>query len=239
MNESLRINVDPKQITRLMPFKATVDIRYYICGIHVERAPQDVGGVYVMATDGHCLAVIHDKTGSIEGADSAIINISPAAAQACKTAVKKKQMVMSHRLLVRGARLFVAPGFDSEGQANEHFVQPGKCLIEGKFPDWRKIMPDFAKLKRGALTGDCINPRYVGRLGQIDAGNRFGGMATFWQEDPTKVVVCQVTGVPEMLVLIMPARGDSADLQKSLIPYFPFRKEEAPAPAQPSDAVPA
>lgn len=238
--EHLRINVDPMHVARLLPFKAKIDIRYYLQGISVEKAPDGVGGVYLAATDGHTLAVIHDATGSIEGEEKVIVTVTPACAAAIKTSGMKRNAIMKHRFLVKGQRVMIAPGFDSEGTASEHFIQTGRAIIEGQYPDWRKIIPDFTKLKRGAMTGNAVNPLYIGRIAQMNGG-KYGGGVVMWQEDPQKAIVCQVTGVPELIVLVMPMRqgGDDQQISRSLLPRFPFAvKPEAPPVAMPSDAEP-
>lgn len=207
----IKINVDPKHIPRLMPFKAVVDIRYYLQGIYVEKAPQ--GGVYLVATDGHSMAVIYDSTGKIEGADSAIVHVTTALGAACKTVERRGNRDVPYRFLVERQRARVA----AEGsEFVELHVQAGRAFIEGKFPIWRKVVPDLKALKQGALSGGVgINPTYLGRFAKLSASKRFPGIA-LWQEKPNGPVVVQLQDVPEMIGLVMPIRemGNPAHFDK-------------------------
>ena len=51
----VRASFNPKHLARLMPFKATNDIRYYMNGVCIERAER---GVYLIATDARCAEVL-------------------------------------------------------------------------------------------------------------------------------------------------------------------------------------
>lgn len=240
VHESLRISFDPKNIARLMPFKAAADIRYYLCGIQIERAPQELGGVFLAACDGHTLALIHDKSGSIEGADSAIVRIESGCVAAAKAAGKKKQALMKHRLLVRGRRVLVAPGFEWEEAGQELYVQPGHAVIEGKYPDWRKVVPDFDKLKRGALSAEEVNPSYLARLSQLTDGARHGGAVSLWQEEPGKPLICQIRSIPEMVVIIMPMRGEQNESsQRAMFPRFTVKQPVVAAAVESAETAEA
>ena len=58
----------------------------------------------------------------------------------------QKSWKFNPRLMVNGARLFMADGnlasMPKQPTAS-FFVQPGPSVIEGKFPDWARVMPDF------------------------------------------------------------------------------------------------
>jgi hypothetical protein len=202
----LRINFTPKYLPILDVFKAKHDIRYYLCGVHVEKAPQ--GGVYLLGCDGHTMAVIYDKDGSIEGAESAIISVDPGLVSAAKKAESKKSTRLPYKVTVRGTRVMVAVP-DSDGL--ELFIQPGKCVIEGTYPNWRKVLPDFSKLKPGALAEESVNAVYMARFAKVTTDKRFCGMS-IWQEAATKPVVVQMQGLPEAVFVVMPMRqhGDAA-----------------------------
>lgn len=195
----LRINFTPKYLPILDLFKAKSDIRYYLCGVYVEKAPQ--GGVYLVATDGHTMAVIYDEKGLIEGADSAIVSIDPGMVAAAKKA-KSKAAKLPYCVTVRGTRAMVGVP-DSDGL--ELFIQPGKCVIDAKYPKWRTVLPDFAKLKPGALAEDGVNAQYMARFSRVSDGDRFQGM-NLWQEAVNKPVIVQMQGLPEAVFVVMPMR---------------------------------
>jgi hypothetical protein len=226
--ENLRINFDPKYLEPLCRFKAVHDIRYYLNGIYVERAPLELGGVYLVATDGHTMAVIHDKSGSIAGADSAIISITPQAVSAAKASQSRKHVLLKHRVLVQGTRLLIAPDFDC---AAELYIQPGRCNIEGKFPNWRGVIPDFSKLKEAQITTNCVNANYLARLAGL-TNDKYGSGITLWQDDPQKAIVCQISGLEEMVVFVMPMKLNTAGFQRGMFPYLSVSKaaEKTPEP---------
>lgn len=206
--EAIRASFDPKHLRCLMPFMAVHDIRYYLNGICVEKA--ESGGVYLIGCDGRTMCVIHDATGTIEGADNLIFRVGPGLASAAKMAAKKMHKNLKYRMLVQGHRVKIACDFGSEGDA-EIFVQAGRSLIEGKFPDWRKVVPSFDKLKRGAFGGaDDVNAIFLARLANLSDDKRFNGIS-LWQEGEHKPVVVRVQRMPEMIVILMPMRGDVAD----------------------------
>jgi hypothetical protein len=201
----LRINFTPKYLPILDLFKARIDIRYYLCGVYVEKAPQ--GGVYLVTTDGHTMAVIYDKDGRIEGAESAIVTTAPGLVAAAKQARTKKIKGLDYRVLVHGTRAMVAVP-DADGL--ELFIQPGKCLIDGKYPKWRSVLPaDLSKLKPGAFSGCAVNPTYMARFSKVPTDKRYSGIS-LWQEGETKPVIVQTHGLPEAIFVVMPMRDQAA-----------------------------
>ncbi len=213
----LRINFTTKYLPILEVFKAKHDIRYYLQGVNVEKAPQ--GGVYLVATDGHTMAVIYDKDGLIEGRDSAIIAIEPGMAAAAKLAERKKTDRLNYAVIVRGTRAMVAV---PETDGLELFIQPGKCVIEAKFPNWRAVLPDFEKLKPGALGEIAVNAHYMARFSKVTTDKRYQGMS-LWQEAPEKPLVVQIETLLEAVFVVMPMRGEGRPLQ---FKQFLLPKEE-------------
>lgn len=220
--KEIRASFDAKNIARLVPFMARQDIRYYLCGVCIEKADQ--GGVYLVTTDGHSMAVVYDAAGSIEGAERVTISVSAGLIAAAKRA--KQIAGVAQKVLLDGKRVRLALDFDSPASC-ESYVQAGDSLVEGTFPNWRKVTPDFSKLQRGALTGDdAINAVYLARCAKLVGGKGFCGLS-FWQEAPRKAVVIQANSALDMFVIIMPMMGDSDELQRSR--FAPFVKVGAKA----------
>lgn len=241
MTDALRIKLNPKYLAWLVPFIAKQDIRYYLNGLCVERAKQ--GGVYLVGCDGHTMAVVYDKDGSIEGADDAIFRVSPGLIAAAKKANSKHEKPHQHRICVLGERVFIAPDFPLFGSDRELYVQPGRALIEGKYPDWRRALPDFATLTRGAGIGsDGVNASYLARLDRICKNDDHSkSHITLWTPEGGRKIVAQVAGAPELLVVIMPTRGNPTEMQRGLFAPFPQKPAapDLPPPGkQPSDAEP-
>lgn len=210
--DNIKLNFNPQHLPRLMPFMATGDIRYYLNGLYVEKAER--GGVYLVATDGHSMAIVHDETGSIEGADNVIFKVTPGLLAGAKAAAKRGNALIPYRVHMASNRAKVACG------DMELFLQPGKCVIEGKFPDWKNIIPpDFGVLKEG-LVSPLINVSYLARLAKIAEPNFLG--VRFWQESPEKVLVMQMPRVPQMIALVMPMRHEG---QPGQFEPFTFAKK--------------
>jgi len=211
----LRINFAAKYLPILDLFKAKIDIRYYLRGVYVEKAPH--GGVYVVACDGHTLAAIYDKDGFIEGAENAVVSVEPGLVAAAKKADTKQNKGLGICVNVRGTRAKVSiPDSDSM----ELFIQPGKCLIECAFPKWRTVLPDFDKLKPGMPSSLAVNSNYMARFCKIPADKTYPGM-TLWQEPAEgKPVVVQMLHLPEAIFVVMPMRheGDAAHFSMFKLP---------------------
>jgi hypothetical protein len=264
---NLRVRFGAAHVARLWPFIAEHDIRYYLSGILVERAPK--GGVFLCATNGHVLCVIHDAAGMIEGPDdSVVLTASRELLAAAKRAPRddaRASIPGGYNVLVRGTRLFLANSFDDYGGGLERYVQPGACVVEtgrggGRYgwPKWRRLLPDFSKLKRGGVTrandqGGMVAVRYLASLGQAVAHERrartYGGIV-FWHLEEREQIYVQFQDVPEMMAIIMPMRSDPDDAMRAQLPKaldalsFPVESSGVdasgvPVPGrQPSDAEP-
>ncbi|MDQ0035903.1 hypothetical protein J2W30_003676 [Variovorax boronicumulans] len=219
----IRARFEARHVARLSPFMARNDIRYYLCGLCIEKAEQ--GCVYLITTDGHSMAVVYDATGTIEGTDRVVIAMSNELIAAAKRA--KTIAGLAPQVLLTGKRVRIALDFECNG-TGENFVQAGDSLVEGKFPNWRSVTPDFDKLKRGAFSGnEGVNAVYLARCAKLVDSKRFCGLS-FWQAEPRKAVIIQIDAVPEMFVIIMPMMGDSDELQRNKFKHF-IHLSKAPA----------
>jgi len=203
INADLRISFSPKYLPILAAFMAKNDIRYYLNGVLVEKAPQ--GGVFLVATNGHQLIAIHDKDGSIEGQNQAVLSISAGLiTSAKKCGDGTSSMYGKYKVLVSGARIMVAADLDGY---TELFIQPGKCIVEGNFPKWRTVIPDFAKLKRGCMEFNDMNAVYLKPLSVL-AERGFAAISAWQQEDDKGAFVFQIHKMPEAIIVTMPFRPD-------------------------------
>lgn len=209
----LRASFDAQHLVRLAPFVPAHDIRYYLCGLCIERSP--LGGVVLIATNGHMLGAIHDAQGTLEGAEQVILKVSPGLTMAARRAAPSRRDRLGAKVLLRGTRAFVAPDFESEGTDLERFVQAGRSVIEGRFPVWQKVLPDFTRLRRGGLKGGddrdgMVNPAYLAVLNRVEAGVKHPGVM-FWSQPGRSSLYVQFNSVPEMFAVIMPMRSDPDD----------------------------
>jgi len=119
-------------------------MRYYICGVYVEPAPEGQTGVYMVATDGHAMVVRYDPTGVCMG--SGIVSLDAAMLKAA--AKTQRHQSVNNRLIVRGSQACIAWGVSNDdaptldfGAGNVNAVQMRNALVDGNFPDWRRILP--------------------------------------------------------------------------------------------------
>lgn len=231
---NLRIKTNPINIVRAALFMANQDIRYCLNGLQFE--PASAGGIYIVGTNGHAMTVIHDSQGVYVGDQpGTILRVSKQLIAACRTANRHSNL--QQHFLVDGRRISIAPDFDQEHYSDlELFVQPGNPVIEGKFPDWRAVLPDFQNLKRGAFGGPFgVSPFYLARFKDLAIKNN--GL-TFWQEAEGRPAVVQMSAIPEMLSIIMPMSGDSEEKARKHFQSFPQKAKPA-VKEQTEEAVPA
>ena len=98
--------------------QSTETTRYYLCGVHITPAGNGEPGAYLVATDGHKMLVFYDPGATIEG--SAIVALPKDLLKRCKD----------------GEKLEV-----SDTGASVGGLQAGNVLVDGTFPDWRRIIP--------------------------------------------------------------------------------------------------
>lgn len=181
-----------KYLPPLMKFMAKSDIRYYLMGIHIEPDPN--GGAILCATDGHRMLIVKDK--NAECKESVIFSINRGAAIFCK---KENGYVTidpeTQRLTI----------FDDA--ANELFLQPGKCFINGKYPIWQRVMPDFTKLLQASLA--YARPQYIADAVLVHPDKRGYEGCRFWTEGENSSVIVEYSENPEYMAIIMPLRTEA------------------------------
>lgn len=223
MSENIKLKFAAHHLPRAAIFMAQKDIRYYLNGVHVERC--ESGGVYIVGCDGHTMTIIHDKDGMIEGVDSVIIKATHGLVAACK---KAKQKIATKYVLAVGSRLSVACDFNQEQTSLEEFVQAGNPWVEGQYPNWRKVVPDFNNLKPGILS-PCINSSYLARFSKLYKSRMGDNGISFWQATETGAIVVQHLNIPEMISIVMPIRDDGGESLRSRFNQFDLKKSEEAA----------
>lgn len=217
---AMRFKFKAKYLPILAKFAAKQDIRYYLNGFRVEAA--EIGGVYLVATNGHAMLVIHDADGMVIEPDHnvAAIRITPGLVAASKPSRLSR---IDQFVIMDGKRLSVAPDFGLEHSDNELFVQGGNPIVLGKYPIWRKAIPDFSQLKPGALVdGNDVSLDYLSMFNL--GGSRYtGSTVSLWHSGaPGSAIVVQCLGTPEAVGIVMPARGDNkADQLERLAAKMP------------------
>jgi DNA polymerase III sliding clamp (beta) subunit (PCNA family) len=128
----LRLNA--RDLARVLPFRAHDDVRYYLNGISVE--PLETGGTILVATNGHMLAAVLSKESH---ATQKVIIDTPAALEAAVRKAAKSELSYVD-LESEKSRLEVIDKTGKRFAQQCSYVKPGRALVDGKYPEWRKII---------------------------------------------------------------------------------------------------
>lgn len=211
-NDHLRICANPRLVAHIAPFVASKsEPNPVLHGVHFARA-EGRHGIYIVATNGKSIAIAYDAYGSVEGdrGDGATIKMAAPVAGVCHRSAVTKTVPL--KFLVEGRRMSIAPGFCQHHSSLEAYVQPGNPIIFGAYPDWRKAVPDFAKLERGALRLDDIEATILSRVTGLGRGSKGNNKLTMWQKPGAgNPVIIQSSEVPEVIVIVMPVRTSGQD----------------------------
>lgn len=199
----IKLKFNSKFVPLVAPFVAKVDIRYYLCGVHVEAA-KERPGVYVVGCDGHRMTIAYDRHGMISGDNGkgVTMRMPPAFVTACRARGGQALVI------AQGKRISVGQDFDQEHENSETYVMPGNPWVEGNYPDIHRVMPSWIDLKPGFASQ--VDPRYLADFVKL---GKSGGVC-FWQTNPSDPIVVQHTEHPELLSILMPRRSDERDLNK-------------------------
>lgn len=213
-----RISVCAKRFYAALQFASTEETRYYLNGVFIE--PHKDGGVVMVATDGHCLAAVRDKSAYITGQGGWICGLPK---QPFNTALKRKESgtlhfagrsaYLTHSVLGADA---LAPEFDPTIITEQHMAVAYANPIDGTFPEWRKVLPDQVVEPSGTFV---MNALLVDRFGKAtralrpDADKKKSWsnkpivpLVYFAPPDEKSPIVIRVDGVPDFYGVQMPIR---------------------------------
>lgn len=206
------ITISTKYIPVLAEFMADRDIRYYLNGIKVE--PHHEKGVLLVATDGRALTVIHDLDGKTNG--SFIIELPKSIVSACKK--KNLNFFKSpkiFRVIDEGGYVMGDVEADPLKIGFSHLEVAHVKLIDGKFPNWRKVIP--RKLEKSSLME--VNAQLLNKVSVACKGKDRGfSPITVFMNGRTGAIVIRVEAMPEMVAICMPMRIDDKEAIKQPIP---------------------
>lgn len=142
----------------LAKFVTTKDVRYYLAGILIEPAPAHIGGVYLIATDGHTACLIHDPEGFSDG-----IYIT-------ETPHKLASRCMPHKgndAMLYGDKMLSFDGVTASISDKAGVICSERCkpiVNNGKPPvEWRKaLLPRMPMREPVPFASTVINIEYLG-----------------------------------------------------------------------------
>lgn len=169
-NPNASLNVRADLFARVAACASGEEARYYH-GVHVEVC--ESGGVTMVATDGHILIAINDPSGEIIGGPATVSATRATLAECRKTASDRRPLVVRRRrILAHHGRLAIVEEPKDAKVKVEYEVcdNPGRevlafqwtrAIIDGKFPDWRRVLPPKFD---PAIKRTGMNSIYVERL---------------------------------------------------------------------------
>ena len=178
------------------------------------------------------------------GSKGVILRVSPGLLRACKVPGREFRELGGANVLITGSRVSVAADFGMEFTDLEAFVQAGQPWIEGEYPNYARVLPDFDKVKPGFNTP--VNGQYLARFAQLkpDSGKDYSGLK-FWQEPSINpysgnAILVQHDSIPEFVGIVMPIHTSDYELDASrkLFEQFPKRPIR-PVPEPDADSVEA
>jgi DNA polymerase-3 subunit beta len=143
---------------RVRPFVSDELMRYYLCGVYIDAGE---AGALCIATDGHRLGVRHDKEGLSR--EPVIVKLP----KLLKLTKEPKWLVVTLTAAGKGF-ISVVPVItddtpeDAMGRVEEAELRIGDAVIDGTFPDWKRVVPpaDPRDMHRG------FNAKYVASFGE-------------------------------------------------------------------------
>lgn len=215
----MKIQIPRDGLKAMLLFAANLDIRYYLQGVKVEATNTTTR---LIATNGHILGIHHSAQKNDVGEPTELI--VPRQAVELVRPHGPKGGLLKDVLLEQAT-----DGWRIHDYTNG--LRLGFDPIQGKFPDYAKVVPEAASGEMSRL-----NPAYVAVLAQaakaLKREPRFVNIA----HNGNGAALARIDTVPEFLAVVMPMRDDFKVsrpewLEKPLI--------AAPVPAAEAEAVPA
>jgi hypothetical protein len=128
MGAEFSIKADYAQL--VWPFVSNDKTRWYMMGFYVQRHPS--GGALIVGTDGRSLGVFWDQFGEVRV--PAIVRLHKTTLAACAE---------DCTLVLTGDRAGVYQMWNKETGEGILVAGQDQAVIEGKFPDWRQIIPSI------------------------------------------------------------------------------------------------
>lgn len=236
---SLTVNIRADRARLAASCMAKNDIRYYLGGILVE--PRAEGGAYIVGCDGHRLIAVIDESGQCS--ESVILKLSPDMLrrmpkprsyrddEACKQRLQMEEFKGRPALVLTDKMT---------GELPE--VVTTDVTIEGMFPDWRKVLPDLSKVKRGTVS--AYQSRYLHEV-LATFGNRGRPLCAVPYQVPSESafdagpIAFHIEGHEYAYLIVMPLRSDSptvAPLEKNFSKkaLLPTAKQAEQSVAEPA-----
>lgn len=217
-----RVSVQAKYIAMLAPFVSTDVCRFYLNAIYI--APLDEG-VVMVATDGHRMGIVRDKTGTAD--KPWICPVPRLIAAACMPKRNKGKDNAPQLCHFVGSVAYVTnrvwEGANPDIIGENHLAIAASSAIDGTYPQWQKVVPKETELDRKGkellpLIPFNFNAAYLATYQTVaKAAGVDKAMVSIVVRDKASPALVFVSGIPEFIGIILPVRIDvPADLPEWL-----------------------
>jgi hypothetical protein len=178
---------------------STQETRYYLCGVHIEPHPD--GGVFLVATDGHLMAVFHDPDGYAEKSGILTCDYKAKALKTTKADYAPRVVNVMKDTLA---------GEITAGNSDQTVDRLQFQLVDGSFPDWRRIVPTGdLKPKEGPRCFDLKLLKIIADSAKLAGATSLA--VTFHQKDVTGPAILRFAGLENGFHILMPVRAMEGD----------------------------
>lgn len=208
------VDVDADLFRLVYGAASTEATRYYLNGVHVE--PLAAGGVIMVATDGHRIYAAFDPSGYTPR--PFIVQVSPAFLKQCKPGARSEGTRLKVPAPDGGWHPDRLPSGNVSAECHEVAGADGflktvspKCLVDGVYPDWRRVVPRPIKAVSTAIP--CFNARYLSDLSTVAAAlavrrqSSTGAWAIAWNDAEAPALVTFPNSEHEFFAVLMPMRN--------------------------------
>ena len=139
------IQINANLFARVAVAQSTDPTRYYLQGVCIQPHPRGEG-VTLTATDGHCLLTAHDPK-----ADPATLPAGGVIVNLGKDGLKAAR---------KGQTVTIDPA-TGDASVDNAWRSASTTIVDGSFPDWRRILPQGDQV----ATGAAFDVKILSRLG--------------------------------------------------------------------------
>jgi hypothetical protein len=182
------IQLNANLFARVAVAQSTEAARYYLHGVCIQPHPRGEG-VTLTAIDGHCLLTAHDPK-----ADPASLPAAGVIVNLGKDGLKAAR---------KGSLLTIDPA-TGDASIDNAWRSAASTLIDGTFPDWRRILPQGDQV----ATGAAFDVKILSRLGDAlcDWRKSSHGLAMRGADDASPHVIACDSPDAAIFAICMPIR---------------------------------
>jgi hypothetical protein len=182
------IQINANLFARVAVAQSTEATRYYLNGVCIQPHPRGEG-VTLTATDGHCLLTAHDPK-----ADPATLPAAGIIVNLGKDGLKAAR---------KGKALAIDPA-TGDASIDNAWRSASTTIVDGAFPDWRRILPQGDQI----ATGAAFDVKILSRLGDAlcDWRKSSHGLTMRGADDASPHIIACDTPDAAIFAVCMPIR---------------------------------